>query len=220
MRTLLAGLGALALAGCVTTPAPYARSGGYGAPPPAPSGPSLYSAVPRATVVSELFACNGGGGSNLGEIGMRGEALRYTPYMQTSAGYLLRAPAEGACLSSGFGWRSSSGREHAGLDLANPNGGFVYAAGDGRVVSAAWRGGYGLLLEIDHGAGVLTRYAHLNEVDSALAPGVFVAAGQPVARMGMTGNATGIHLHYEVSVDGLLVDPLNFGAPSAREPIW
>jgi murein DD-endopeptidase MepM/ murein hydrolase activator NlpD len=98
------------------------------------------------------------------------------------------------------------------MDLANPNGGFVFAAGDGWVAFADWRGGYGQVLEIDHGQGVVTRYAHLSEFDPNLALGSFVGAGTPVGRMGATGNATGVHLHYEVSVDGLNVDPLAYGA--------
>lgn len=207
-----------ALAGCAVTNTPMPRPS---APAPYPAaGPSSYSQAPRAALQSELFICNGWG-SNVGEIGARGEALRYTPYIFTAAGPLLRAPAEGACLSSGFGWRNNAnggGREHSGLDLANANGGFIYAAGEGWVSAAGWRGGYGLTLEIDHGGGVRTLYAHLNEIDLNLAPGTFVASGQPVARMGMSGNATGIHLHYEVSVEGLAVDPLNYGAV-ASEPL-
>jgi murein DD-endopeptidase MepM/ murein hydrolase activator NlpD len=161
------------------------------------------------------MACNSWG-ANLGEIGYRGEAARYTPYIETPAGSLLRNPTEAACLSSGFGWRGVAdrgGRQHNGIDLANPNGGYVYAAADGWVVSADWRGGYGNLLELDHGHGVRTRYAHLAEIDPNLSAGVRVLAGTPVARMGMSGNATGVHLHYEVLVDGLLVDPLNYGLP-------
>ena len=107
------------------------------------------------------------------------------------------------------------GRIHNGLDLANPNGGFVYAAADGWVAAAGWRGGYGLVLELDHGRGVRTMYAHLSEIDPNLRPGVFVAAGAAVARMGATGNATGVHLHYEVTVDGLQVDPLAYGMQPA-----
>ena len=73
------------------------------------------------------------------------------------------------------------------------------------------------MLELDHGEGVSTRYAHLSEIDPNLHPGTFVSAGTPVARMGATGNATGVHLHYEVVVDGLTVDPLNYGAPPRYE---
>jgi murein DD-endopeptidase MepM/ murein hydrolase activator NlpD len=208
---------ALALAGCAVSNAPYARTSFPSSPSASarPAGPNIYTTAPRGALHSELFACNRWG-SNLGEIGLRGETVRYTPYMDTPAGPLMRMPTETACLSSGYGWRdiaSGGGRQHNGLDLANAEGGFVYAAADGRIISADWRGGFGNFIEIDHGRGVQTRYAHLSEIDPNLRPGAFVAAGAPMARMGMTGNATGVHLHYEVIVDGLQVDPLNYGLP-------
>lgn len=210
-------LGAMTLAGCAVAPIPRQPPlAGYGAPPPRPPGPNIYTTAAPISVHYELMSCPWRG-SNVGEIGARGESVTYTPYIETPAGPLLRDPTESACLSSGFGWRDSTsagGRMHSGLDLANSSGGFIYAAGDGRVVSTAWRGGYGNTLEIDHGHGVHTLYAHLNEIDSNLAPGSFVRAGTAVARMGMTGNATGIHLHYEVTVDGLVVDPLFYGLPA------
>jgi murein DD-endopeptidase MepM/ murein hydrolase activator NlpD len=129
---------------------------------------------------------------------------------------LLRDPTEGACLSSGFGWRNlrESGAEHTGIDLANPNGGFIFAAADGTVTRTGWEGGYGNVVEIDHGRGVHTLYGHLADVNPSLGVGSFVRSGSAIARMGMTGNATGIHLHYEVSIDGLRVDPLNYGTPN------
>lgn len=212
----LALIAALALAGCAASGGTYSAPIAYpSAARPPPRGPNIYDSAPSAPVFSELIACNGGNGSNLGEIGYRGEALLYTPYIETPAGALLRNPTEGACLSSGFGWRGAleSGRQHNGLDLANPNGGFIYAAADGRIAYADYRGGYGNVVEIDHGRGVRTLYAHLSEINQNLRPGDSVRAGAPVARMGMSGNATGIHLHYEVWVDGLLVDPLHFGRP-------
>jgi len=215
-RIALSLAAACALAGCATTNTPYAR-----APvttqiaPPIDSGPNIYSVAERAPLHSELFACNSYG-SNLGLIGQRGEATNYTPYLNTPAGALLRNPTEVACLSSGFGFRGTStggGRQHNGLDLANREGGFIYAAGEGRIVTADYRGGYGNYIEIDHGYGVHTRYAHMAELDPNLRPGMRIAAGTPMGRMGMTGNATGVHLHYEIVIDGLLVDPLNYGAP-------
>jgi murein DD-endopeptidase MepM/ murein hydrolase activator NlpD len=212
MRELALGVvAAFAVAGCAVTNTPYPR------PSAAATGaatPNIYTQAPRAPLQSELFACNGGSGSNLGELGARGESLRYTPYIYTPAGALLRNPTAIACLSSGFGWRGSAsggGRQHSGLDLANPDGGFIFAAGAGRIAYADWRGGYGLVVEIDHGGGVRTLYAHLSEVNPNLRPGDQVGEGEAIARMGMTGNATGVHLHYEVNVDGLLVDPLNYG---------
>ncbi len=208
---VVAGLAALwVLAACASAPAPIRYPPAqYNQPPSA----DLYASAAFAPLHSELFVCNTYG-SNLGEIGERGQARAYTPYIFTRAGALLRNPAESACLSSGFGWRHAmggAGREHVGLDLANPGGGFIYAAGDGWVVSAGPRGGYGYVVELDHGQGVRTLYAHLAEIDPRLRPGMFVPARAPVARMGATGNATGVHLHYEVSVDGLRVDPLHYG---------
>ncbi len=214
------GIAAAALAGCAVTNASYDPAPiVLGSPAPAANN---YTSAARAPLHAELPACNRGAGSNLGPIGARGEAVLYTPYIFTAAGPLLRNPTEAACLSSGFGWRGTAdggGRQHNGLDLANPNGGYIYAAGDGWVRSAEWQGGYGLVLEIEHGEGVVTRYAHLNEIDPNLHSGIFVAAGAPVARMGATGNATGVHLHYEVIVDGLLVDPLTYGVAAPDAPI-
>lgn len=210
-RLSLGAAAALSLAACATTPAPvYGPPRAY-APPPTPN---MYTMAPRAPVHSQLFVCSGGA-SNAGPVGDSGDSLRYTPYLHTPAGAVLRNPTEGACLSSGFGWRGTAtggGRQHTGLDLANRSGGFIYAAADGWVSVAEWRGGYGLLVELDHGEGVRTYYAHLSEVDPNLRTGVFVPAGAAIGRMGMTGNATGVHLHYEISVDGVKVDPLSDGA--------
>src|SRR5262245_54993053 len=114
----------LTLAGCAANNTSYPEpvpSTPSTVPPPPPR-PNIFATAPHAPVHSELFACNGGGGANIGEIGARGEALYYTPYIYTAAGPLLRYPAEAACLSSGFGWRGGEGggRPHNGLDLANP----------------------------------------------------------------------------------------------------
>lgn len=202
----------VSLSACAVTNTPYPRPVAS-APQAVATPPNIYDVAARAAIHSELFACRNRG-SNLGEIGYRGEAARYTPYMDTPAGALLRNPTEVSCLSSGFGWRGGeSGRPHNGVDLANPEGGYIYAAAAGRIVSADYRNGFGNFIEIDHGDNVRTRYAHMSEIDPNLRPGDRIAAGTPMGRMGMTGNATGVHLHYEVMVDGLLVDPLHYGLP-------
>jgi murein DD-endopeptidase MepM/ murein hydrolase activator NlpD len=216
IRVFLGLLAAGALSACAT-PAPT-----YGNLPPVvygpqtrpPSGPTIYDTAPHAPVHSQLFVCNRWS-SNLGEIGESSEAVLDAPYIESSAGSVLRCPGEPACLSSGCGWRGTlgRGRPHHGIDLANPEGGFVYAAGDGRVVRAEYYGGYGNTVELDHGRGVRTLYGHLSEIDTDLHAGDFVARGAPIARMGMTGNATGVHLHYEVWIGDLLVDPLHYGRP-------
>ncbi len=204
-----------ALAGCAVTNETYPRPVTTVISPPVSSSPNIYTNAQRAPLHSELFACNSWG-SNLGLIGQRGEATNYTPYIETPAGSLLRNPTEIGCLSSGFGFRGTAnggGRQHNGIDIANHDSGFIYAAGDGRIVSADYRSGFGNFIEIDHGYGVHTRYAHMAELDPNLRPGARITAGTPMGRMGMTGNATGVHLHYEVIVDGLLVDPINYGVP-------
>lgn len=215
IRTILMGLAALALAGCASY-APYGAR--YPVPRSRPMPPAVhnYAYAPSAPLISELFTCSRYG-ANLGPIGARGESALYTPYIYTDAGPLLRNPTQGACLSSGFGWRGSSsggGREHTGLDLANAQGGFIFAAAQGRVSDLGLRGGYGYVVELDHGRGVRTLYAHLADINPALSRGTNVQAGQPIGFMGASGNATGVHLHYEVSVDGLRVDPLRFGVAS------
>lgn len=202
LRTfILSSCAMAALAGCAVTNTPYPRPSAENSvyPPRAPV-PNMYTNAARAPLHSELFPCNDWG-SNLGQIGARGQVETYTPYITTRAGPLLRNPTEAACLSSGFGWRGSSGRQHSGLDLANRSGGYIYAAGAGRVTLADWYGGYGTTLELDHGFGVKTLYAHLSEIDPNLRVGSMVEAGQAVARMGQSGNATGVHVHYEVRID-------------------
>lgn len=217
-RVVLGALAALALAGCATAPVTYPRPVPIPTPPTPQSGPSIFDGAPRAEVRSELLACTTSG-SNLGPVGEHRQSLEYTPYIQTAAGALLRDPTENVCLSSGFGYRvlisagTGGGSAHTGIDLANADGGWIFAAGDGWVASNAYRGGYGLVVEIDHGRGVHTLYAHLNEVDPRLRLGSFVHSGQAIARMGRTGNATGVHLHYELIVDGVKRDPLAYGTP-------
>ena len=97
---------------------------------------------------------------------------------------------------------------HTGVDLAEASGTEVLATAPGRVVSAGPVSGYGNMVEIDHGAGLTTRYAHLSAL--AVDVGQNVAAGAIVGRVGTTGRATGPHLHYETRIDGEPVDPLRF----------
>jgi len=112
-------------------------------------------------------------------------------------------------LTSAFGARADpfTHREahHAGVDLAEPEGAPVHALLGGVVRAAGDRGGYGQAVEIDHGHGVTTLYAHASEL--LVAPGDSVTQGQPIARVGHSGRATGAHLHFEVRVGGRAVDP-------------
>lgn len=115
--------------------------------------------------------------------------------------------------TSGFGVRSDPFRGyvamHAGIDLAGPIGTPIYATADGIVDRSEWNGGgYGNLVEIDHGQGIQTRYGHLSR-RIAMA-GQRVHRGDLIGLMGSTGRSTGSHLHYEVRIDGRAVNPIPF----------
>jgi murein DD-endopeptidase MepM/ murein hydrolase activator NlpD len=122
----------------------------------------------------------------------------------------LRMPLSGdPSLTSSFGYRVDPflGRLalHPGVDLAEAYGAEIRAAATGRVVHAGPAGGYGIMVEIDHGNGLATRYAHMSE--TLVEEGQEVGKGAVLGRLGSTGRSTGPHLHYEVRVDGEPVDP-------------
>jgi len=97
---------------------------------------------------------------------------------------------------------------HTGLDFRAQTGDPVRATANGKVVSSGWSGGYGRMVEIDHGNGLSTRYGHLSAIDVSEGQGVRV--GQVIAKVGSTGRSTGPHLHYETRIDGDAVDPQKF----------
>lgn len=125
-------------------------------------------------------------------------------------------PIDGA-VGSGFGFRSDpfSGRAalHTGLDFPADVGAPIMAAAGGVVRSTDFHAAYGNLLEIDHGNGLTTRYAHTSEI--LVKAGDLVKRGQIVAQVGTTGRSTGPHLHFEVMVEGVLQDPAKFLAGKA-----
>ncbi|QPF88759.1 M23 family metallopeptidase [Bradyrhizobium commune] len=114
--------------------------------------------------------------------------------------------------TSGFGVRSDPflGRPamHTGLDFRASTGDPVRVTANGKVVSAGWSGGYGRMVEVDHGNGLSTRYGHLSEISVKV--GEVVKIGQVVGLVGSTGRSTGPHLHYETRIDGEAVDPQKF----------
>ena len=115
--------------------------------------------------------------------------------------------------TSGFGVRSdpfhAGAAMHPGIDLAGSYGTPIYATADGTVLRAGWNsGGYGNLVEIDHGRGITTRYGHMSAI--LVSPGQHIVRGQQVGRVGSTGRSTGNHLHYEVRIDGKAVNPIPF----------
>jgi len=129
------------------------------------------------------------------------------------------APRELPRLSSGFGWRLDPilGRRalHSGIDIPGPLRSPVLAAAGGVVHFAGRAGGYGNMIEVDHGGGLVTRYAHLSRF--LVTSGARVERGQEIAMMGSTGRSTGSHLHFEVRLNGAATGPLAWltGEPAA-----
>jgi murein DD-endopeptidase MepM/ murein hydrolase activator NlpD len=121
-------------------------------------------------------------------------------------------PAPGAVVTSGFGFRSDPilgvSALHPGIDFRDAVGSNVPATAAGVVTRAGRTGGYGNMVEIDHGGGYSTRYAHLSEIDVKI--GEKVALGQTIGKSGSTGRSTGPHLHYEVRHNGKAVNPVSF----------
>jgi murein DD-endopeptidase MepM/ murein hydrolase activator NlpD len=114
-------------------------------------------------------------------------------------------PCEGIVVS-GFGVRW--GRMHEGIDIACAYGAPVHAAAAGTVIYAGWMQGYGNLVVLDHGNGISTAYAHASAI--LVSVGQSVGQGDEVSLVGATGHATGPHLHFEVRVNGVAVDPLSY----------
>ena len=121
-------------------------------------------------------------------------------------------PVDRLTYTSNFGIRSDpfqgNARMHAGVDISGPVGTPIYATADGVVSHAERKGGYGNLVELDHGKGIATRYGHLSRI--LVESGTRVQRGQLIALMGSTGRSTGSHLHYEVRIDGHAVNPAPF----------
>ncbi|HWV56359.1 MAG TPA: M23 family metallopeptidase, partial [Longimicrobiales bacterium] len=131
------------------------------------------------------------------------DRLRSTPSISPTLGYV----------SSGF---SSSRlhplldmeRAHQGVDISAPRGTPIIATANGRVISAGRRGNYGIMIEIDHGYGYVSRYAHA--AMAYVRPGQWVTRGDTIGEVGSTGLAAGTHVHYEVLVNGRPVNPLDY----------
>jgi len=115
----------------------------------------------------------------------------------------LMWPTSGS-VSSNYGPRN--GRNHQGVDISAPHGTSIVAADSGTVVTSTYAGGYGNYIVIAHGNGTTTLYAHMSS--RAVGAGASVSKGQYIGSVGSTGNSTGPHLHFEVSVNGTRVNPL------------
>jgi murein DD-endopeptidase MepM/ murein hydrolase activator NlpD len=135
----------------------------------------------------------------------------YDPKGRSMRAAFLRAPLEFRRISSGFGMRLHPilgiWRQHAGTDYAAPQGTPVRAIGDGVVIFAGRKGGYGNAIDLRHPNGYVTRYGHLSRFAAGIHAGSRVSIGKTIAYVGMTGLATAPHLHFEVLVNGVQRDP-------------
>lgn len=152
-----------------------------------------------------------------------GMAHYYTPEGKSMRKAFLRAPLEFTRVSSRFNSARRHPilnliRAHKGVDYAAPMGTPVKAAGDGRIRFAGQKGGYGNVVEIEHTRSIVTVYGHLSRFAKGTHVGAHVAQGSIIAYVGMTGLATGPHLHYEYRVNGVFKNPQTIALPDS-EPI-
>jgi murein DD-endopeptidase MepM/ murein hydrolase activator NlpD len=129
-------------------------------------------------------------------------------------------PVRGS-ITDRFGWRFSpfgrGSESHSGLDISASFGAPVQATADGHVVYAGPQGGYGNLIEIDHGFGLATRYGHLSRISVRI--GDHVNRGSMIGAVGTTGRSTGPHCHYEVRLHGVPVNPSSTSPKTTSHPI-
>jgi murein DD-endopeptidase MepM/ murein hydrolase activator NlpD len=139
---------------------------------------------------------------------------------QSAKGMLMKTPVDGARISSTFGSRFHPilgyTRMHQGVDFAVPTGTPVMAAGAGTISFMGWANGYGNFVVINHGNGYATAYGHLSRFAAGLRTGARLSQGEVFAYSGMTGLATGPHLHYEIRVHGSQVNPLQVKIAEGR----
>ncbi len=196
LRALAALMTALFIAACATTPS---------------TTPRATSSLPTG-IGADLKLCPGLNVANAPSVHSGRNIANFTPYTNVRGVSLLRAPVD-ACFSSGFGpRRGGASRTHRGIDLYTGAPRTIRAAGDGTVTFMGVQSGYGYTLVINHGSGVETLYAHLSRFGDGLARGVRVRQGDPIGRTGETGNATAVHLHYEILIDGRAQNPLLVGS--------
>ncbi len=186
--------------------------------------PDRYLAKPQAGVGGPFVPLPEGAGAafSLAVADLRGVLASDTQLRGALSRIPVAMPLSGhPDISSPFGARLDPflGRPalHTGVDLREHYGTEIRATGAGRVVFAGVAGGYGNMVEVDHGNGLSTRYAHMGEI--SVVEGQTVDRGTVVGHVGATGRATGPHLHYEVRIDGEPVDPTRFMDAGERSDV-
>jgi murein DD-endopeptidase MepM/ murein hydrolase activator NlpD len=159
-----------------------------------------------------LLAATGRGAGRAAERAAAAELDRLRRMQSVLLAMPLAAPMTEYKLNSGFGYRRDPfrrrGAVHTGLDFGGPRNAPILATAPGEVIESGRAGAYGIMVVIDHGMGIETRYAHLSR--ALVRVGDRVATGRTIGVMGRTGRATGHHLHYEIRVDGRALNPKPF----------
>ncbi|MDI4666025.1 M23 family metallopeptidase [Xanthobacter autotrophicus] len=134
--------------------------------------------------------------------------------------FLVRKPLAGGIMRSPFGYRRHPilgySKLHTGVDWADAIGTPIYAAGNGTIIYANWKSGYGKHTEIQHANGYVSTYSHQSGFARGIREGTTVRQGQLIGYIGTTGLSTGPHLHYEVKINGNFVDPMRIKLPRGR----
>lgn len=187
-------------------------------PPPAISTTASVSAAqgpfqPDAS----LYLCPNATITNAFAHDERNRVLNFNPVVLVDGKVVITpVPVNNACVTSGFGTRY--GRTHKGLDLKSSPPETIYSAAPGIIREADYSTGFGNYVVIDHGQGIFTRYAHMSSFGPGVSPGVRIGFGQPIGVMGQSGNATGIHLHFEILSGNYDTPKKSFGL-TARDPL-
>lgn len=167
--------------------------------------PSLDILIRRANSLAASFA------EVSDTLSQHAERLSHIPSIMPTAGWLSSAFSR-----SRFHPILHIARPHEGIDVSAPMGAPIVAPAAGTVTMVTVQNGYGNVLEIDHGGGIMTKYAHCSRI--VVRVGQRVKRGQVIANVGNTGLSTGPHLHYEIHVQGKVVDPLTYVLPSGAIP--
>ncbi len=167
--------------------------------------PSLDILIRRANSLAASFA------EVSDTISQHAERLSHIPSIMPTAGWLSSAFSR-----SRFHPILHIARPHEGIDVSAPMGAPIVAPAAGTVTMVTVQTGYGNVLEIDHGGGIMTKYAHCSRI--VVRVGQRVKRGQVIANVGNTGLSTGPHLHYEIHVQGKVVDPLTYVLPAGAIP--
>lgn len=178
---------------------------------PAKQGDIAYAAMHLANRTVQLYRYQPHDG---------GDADFFNSKGQSAKSMLMKTPVDGARISSGFGMRFHPvlgyTRMHKGIDFAVPVGTPVMAAGSGVIQSEGWAGGYGNFLLLNHGNTYSTGYGHLSRFAPGLHKGSHVHQGEVIAYSGNTGMSTGPHLHYEIRINNVQVNPLKVKVATGR----